>query len=550
MRLALPALLAAATLSWATDASASGFDAPTLGSAQSGPVARDAAATWWNPGRLTALDKTELQVGLGVIVGAVGFQRDIRSAHQYADNLDFAAPVAQEDLDPNKFGRQEKVRAIPVGPALDAYLAIPAIRDRLVIGLGVGIPYVAVLGFPKDGTQRFAGQSIFLATPHATLAMAVKLHRVISIGAGISYVLGNLSLSKVQDFGEVDTFGQSLSQPPISQDNDFGADAPPEVRELDVLARPVEIRKAFAHGVSFHAGIALQPTDKLTIGLTYHHGARLTFRGKFVLDMDDDFFTQDLAAQGLQYPAIVRGKAEVRIRLPKRITLAAGYQITKRFALDGFVAYITYQDFDRIRIRLRSPDLAQPALGIGSDVDQNLVRNWKGTVNTEINGRISATKKLLVSVTAGYNSLASPDSTLDVFSPDGHRLIVGSGIVYRFTERAALLADLEGQFIVPRTNTGSAFDLGNGQYNLFLAAFTLHGQFRFGGRGSKTAKAKAKAKATSKPTTKPVNGTPPTEPTPTPPLESAPENVAPAEPTTPPSSTTPPPPPPPPPPAA
>jgi len=547
MRLALPALLATATLSWSADAFASGFDAPTLGSAQSGPVANDAAATWWNPGRLTALDKTELQVGLGVIVGAVGFQRDIRSAHQYADNLDFAAPVAQEDLDPNKFGRQDKVRAIPVGPAIDAYVAIPAIRDRLVIGLGVGIPYVAVLGFPKDGTQRFAGQSIFLATPHATLALAVKLHRVISIGAGISYVLGNLSLSKVQDFGEVETFGQSLSQPPIGQQNDFGVDAPPEVRELDVLARPVEIRNGFAHGVSFNAGIALQPTDKLTLGLTYHHGARLTFRGKFALDMDDDFFTQDLAAQGLQYPAIVRGKAEVRIRLPKRITLAAGYQITKRFALDGFVGYITYQDFDRIRIRFSSPDLAQPALGLPSTVDQNLVRNWKGTVNTEINGRISATNKLLVSVTAGYNSPASPDTTLDVFSPDGHRLIVGSGIVYRFTERAALLADLEGQFIVPRTNTGSAFDLGNGEYNLFLAAFTLHGQFRFGGRGSKRAKAK------SNPATEPEVATPPPtkpKPTPAPPLESAPQDVAPVEPTTPPSSTTPRPPPPPPPPAA
>lgn len=545
MRRALPWLLAAATFSWSAGAWASGFDAPTMGSAQSGPVAKDAAATWWNPGRLTALEKTELQVGLGVIVGAVGYQRDIRSAHQYADNLDFQTPVAIEDLDPNKFGKQEKVRSFPVGPAFDAYVAIPAGRspgwDRLVIGVGVGIPYVAVLNFPKGGPQRFAGQSIFLATPHATLAMAVKLHRVISIGAGISYVLGNLSLSKVQDFGEVDTFGQSLEQPPISQQNDFGSDAPPEVRELDVLARPVEIRNAFAHGVSFNAGIALQPTDKLAIGLTYHHGARMNFKGKFTLDMDDDFFTQDLAAQGLQYPAIVRGNAQVRVRLPKRITLAAGYQITKRFALDGFVSYVTYQDFDRIRIRFSSPDLAQEALGIGNDVDQNLVRNWKGTVNTEMSGRISATKKLLVSVTAGYNSPASPSSTLDVFSPDGHRLILGSGIAYRFNDRAALLADLEGQFIVPRTNTESAFDLGNGEYNLFLAAFTLHGQFRFGGKRSK----RANATTTPKPT--PAE---PVEPTSPPPLESAPADPAPAESPTPPPATNVPPPPPPPPPAA
>ncbi|MBL8945122.1 MAG: hypothetical protein JNK45_18295, partial [Myxococcales bacterium] len=53
MRRVVPVLLGlCGASSWATTAAASGFDAPTLGSAQSGPVARDAAATWWNPGRL------------------------------------------------------------------------------------------------------------------------------------------------------------------------------------------------------------------------------------------------------------------------------------------------------------------------------------------------------------------------------------------------------------------------------------------------------------------------------------------------------------------
>jgi long-chain fatty acid transport protein len=545
MRRVVPVLLGlCGASSWASTAAASGFDAPTLGSAQSGPVARDAAATWWNPGRLTALDlepgQAELQVGLGVIVGSIGYQRDIRAEHQYADNLDFKSPVATSDLDPNKFGKQKKVGSIPLGPAFDAYVAIPAIRDRLVFGLGIGIPYVAVLNFPENGPQRFAGQSIFLATPHATLAAAVKLHRVISIGAGVSYVLGTMSLSKVQDFGEVSLLGDALSNPPIGQDNDFGPDAPPEVRELDVLARPFEIKQAFAHGVSFNAGIALQPTDKLSIGLVYHHGAKMTFRGKFRLDMNDDFFTQDLAAQGLQYPALLEGKARVRLRLPKRITLGAGYQITPKFALDGFVSYVTYQDFDRIRIRLTSPDLAQPALGIGESADQDLVRNWKGAVATEVSGRISATKKLLVSVTAGYNSPASPDSTLDVFSPDGHRIILGSGIVYRFTDRAALLADLEGQFIVPRTTTTSTYDLGNGTYSLFLAAATIHGQFKFAGRGGAKGKGKTKGKAEPAPTTTAAPATQPTEPTETASPTTEPLGTAPS-----PSSGTPPPPPPP-----
>jgi len=548
MRCAPPALIAVPTAALiavlgalhAPDAAASGFDAPTLGSAQSGPVANDAAATWWNPGRLTEADAIELQVGLGAIFGAIGYQRDIRSPHQYQDNLDFAAPVAQSDLDPDRFGKQQKVRALPVGPAFDAYVAIPAIRDRLVFGLGVGIPYVAVVNFPEQGPQRFAGQSILLATPHATLAAAVKLHRVISIGAGISYVMGTLALSKVQDFGEVDTLGDGLERPPIGQSNDFGSDAPPEVRELDVMARPVEIRSAFAHGVSFNAGVSLQPTPKLAIGLVYHHGARMDFRGKFRLDMNDDFFTQDLAAQGLQYPAFVRGDARVRMRLPKRITVGIGGQVTPRIALDGFVSYVTYQDFDRIDIRFSSPDLAQPALGIGDAVDQVLVRNWKGAVAVEVSTRISATKKLLVSVTGGYNSPASPDSTLDVFSPDGHRLIAGAGIVYRFTPRAALLASLEGQFLVPRTNTASDFDLGNGRYTLFLAAATLHGQFKFGRPGEEKRRGRTRAVPPAR-LTPDSDANDGAEPVDVEPVEAAPVGVEPVPRPTPPPAPPPPP---------
>ncbi|MBX7078993.1 MAG: outer membrane protein transport protein [Nannocystaceae bacterium] len=534
MRRALPCLaplcLALPLVAAPASARASGFDAPLIGSGQSGPVTDDAAATWWNPGRLGTLRQPELQVGAGLVFGAIGYQRDLRGQYQFSDNLGFKTPIDPADIDPMKFGQQQKVRATPVGPALDLYAAIPAIPDRLVFGVGVGIPYVALLGFPKDGPQRFAGQSIFLAAPHTTLAMAVRAHRVISIGAGVSYVLGTLSLSKIQDFGAVDLFGDSLSRPPIGQANDFGANAPPQVRELDVLARPIEIKQAIAHGISFNAGIALQPTDKLSLGLVYHHGANLTFHGKFRLDMNDEFFTQDLAAQGLQYKPLVTGKTTVRLRLPKRITLGAGYRISKRFGLDGFVSYVFYQDFDRIRIRLSSPDLAQPGLGLGPDNDQNLIRNWKGTVNTEINGRIEATEKLRVSVTVGYNSPASPDSTLDVFSPDGHRMIVGAGIRHRFSPRFALLADVKTQFIVPRTNTKSDYDLGNGRYTMFIGAAMVHGQFRFGTPGGKRAKAKAKATPSRPPSTAPQPDAAADDPAATQPpaSEAAPASDAPA----------------------
>jgi long-chain fatty acid transport protein len=420
-----------------------------------------------------------------LMIGSISYQRQLLGRYQYGDNLDLAEPIATTDIDPSKAGRQKSVSAGLLGPAFDLFFATPVVREGLVMGAGVSIPYLAALSLPRDGAQRFAGDSLFLATPHTTLALAVRASEMFSIGVGVSYVLGSMSLSKTQDFAALDSFSDSLARPPIAQDNDFGVDAPSTVRELDVLARPVTIHDAFAHGVSFNIGAALQPTNELALGLVYHHGADLRFRGKFRLDMSDDFFTQDLASQGLKYDATVRGKAAIDVRLPRRLTFGAGYQVARRFALDGFVSYSFYEDLSEVGIRFDSPGLAQPALGVGNTLEHRLLRNWKNAVVVEVNGRADVTEKLRVSLTAGYHSPAVPDSTIDVISLDGKRVILGVGMAYRFSERAALLADIEGQVMPPRTVTSSDFDLGNGTYRLLVGAFTLHLQLRFGPGGPK-----------------------------------------------------------------
>jgi long-chain fatty acid transport protein len=543
-RILLPLCLALAPRA----ARASGFDAPQIGHAQSGPVTADAAAVHWNPGQLGYVDRPELYFGLGLAIGSVGVQRERRGQYQYADNLDFAEPIDPADIDPSRTGTDRRVRTTPVGPLFDLFVAIPAIRDRLVVGLGFYVPYAAILHFPTDGPQRFGAQSVLLTSTHLTASLAVRAHDVISIGAGVSYALSFFDQSKVQDFGALDTFGDSLARPPIAQPNDFGGDAPSTVRELDVLARQVDIDNAVSHGVSFNAGIALRPTDRLRLGLVYQHGSRLRFRGKFRLDMDDEFFTQDLAAQGLQYPPLVRGTATVEASLPKRITLGAGGRITKRFGLDGFVSYVFYQDFDVVHVVFDSPDLAQEALGVGNRVAQDVVRDWKGVVNVELNARIEATDKLRVSTTLGYHMPASPDSTIDASSPDGHRIIAGVGIGYAFNDRFALFADAEVQPFVKRKVTTSDYDLGNGTYDMLLAALQLHGQVKLGRRHKGAAPdAKRRPKSAPKPRAEPPRETAPIEKPPEKPTDQAapPIDAPPPPPAVEPGSVPPPPPPPP-----
>ncbi len=480
--IAIGATVLAGGLSLATpgEARASGFDVPHVGNGASSPLTPDAAAVHWNPGQLGYLERGSFDFGAGVIFGRIGYTRERRGSYQFADNLDFSEPIDPNDLDPAKTGTDSQVVATPLGPSVDLFVAAPVIADRLTLGGGFYIPYAAILDLPRDGAQRFALQSITLASAHTTFSAAVRINDVISIGAGVSYVFSLLELSKVQDFGAVDLLGEALAGDPINQANDFGSSAPSTVRELDVMARPIEISGAISHSASFNAGIALRPTDDLDLALVYQHGSRLRFRGDFQLDMDDDFFTQDLAAQGLEYPSLVRGTAEIELRLPKRVTVGAGYQVSPRFRLDGWVTYATYQDFDVIDITLSSPDLAQPELGIPDRAPQPLVRDWRGSVMVEVTPRIAATDRLQVNTLLGYHSPASPDSTLDLASPDGHRIVFGAGVGYAITPNFNLLVDFEGQAILPRSVSNSDFDLGNGDYSLFVGQLGLHGQLKFG----------------------------------------------------------------------
>jgi long-chain fatty acid transport protein len=465
-----------------TEARASGLDVPQIGTTFSSPVTNDAAALFWNPAMLGYAQTGEVMINLGLVGGQIGYQRDRLGTYQYGDSLGFAEPIDPASIDPSRTGAFPRVSSPVISPTGGAFVSAPVIKDRLTLGFGIYVPYAAPLKFPADGAQRFALQQAFIAVSQVSAGIGVQAHKRISLGASVSYVLGAAQLSRVQDFAAVDIFAQALSNPPINQPNDFGANAPSTVRELDVLARPFALTEAISHGVAFNIALAANPVDPLWIGLTYDHGSRLNFNGDFQLDMNDEFFTQDLAGQGLAFPPLITGKAKLAFRLPKRIMLGLAYDISKKLRVDGNFAYVFWSDLDAFEITLDSPALAQPELGLPRVTTVALRRDWKGTVHAELSLRATVGKRerVRLSGTVGYHSSASPDSTIDVASPDGHRLLGAAGVAVKINERIAFMADAEVQGILPRTVTGSNYDLGNGTYDLVLALGQLHLVVKFG----------------------------------------------------------------------
>ncbi|WP_272418973.1 OmpP1/FadL family transporter [Polyangium jinanense] len=460
-------------------ASASGLDAPLVGSGQSGPTISDGAAIHWNPAALADIERPELFGGAGLVAGRVGYRRERRGVYQTPDSLRLRGPMATGETDPGKRGFSEEVAATPLAPTGDLFFALPMAQRRLVLGLGAYVPYAAALDFPANGPQAWQLQQAFIVASYVTASAALRVLPNLSFGAGVSYVGGLASLRKKQDLAELPEIQHAFSNPPIGQPNEFGPNAPSHVRELDVLSRPFSLTNALSHGVSFNVGVLYQPSADVRLALAYQHGAQMRYRGRFALDKNDPFFTQDLAAQGLRYPPLVEGDAELAFRLPKRITAGASYQATSAFRVDGFVQYVTYSDVDAFVVTSRSPSLAQPKLGIGPSVRAILPRKWNDTVWVEANGRFAISRLFTMSATVGYQSPASPDETIDVGSPDGHRFIGGLGAVVRATQWLDLHADARAQGILPRTVTTSRSDVANGRYTMAIGYLGGHAKARF-----------------------------------------------------------------------
>ncbi|AKT36147.1 OmpP1/FadL family transporter [Chondromyces crocatus] len=457
---------------------ASGLDAPIVGPGDAGPTTADAASVQWNPAGLAFVKRPQVLLGAGLILGRVTYQRERRGTYQTPDTFQFKTPLDPANVDASKAGLADGVAATPIAPTGDAFLAVP-VHERLTLGAGVYVPHAAALSFPADGAQAWQLREAFIVASFITASAGVRVTDRLGVGLGVSYVTGLAELSKLQDFASLDEFRRAFANDPINQPNDFGPSAPTEVRELDVLSRPISVKRGMSHGATFNVGLTWQATDELTVAAAYQHGTRMRYRGDFAIDMNDEMFTQDLASQGLRYKPLLKGDAELVFRLPRRVTLGAGYQATERLRFDGFLQWVTYSDVDAFVVETQSPDLAQPRLGIGDRVKVRLPRDWNDTIWVEARAQYRVTDWLRGWVTAGYQSPASPDRTIDVASPDGHRLIGGAGGELQVTEGFSLLGDVRLQGILPRTVTESDHDLGNGTYGMFLAAIGGHLRFRF-----------------------------------------------------------------------
>ena len=461
------ALLVAISLARAPGASASGIGAPLVGTGWSGVTTPDAASVHWNPSLLADLKGFHLQMSGGILYSYIRYHRERRAQYQHEDGFDFAVPLTVADLDPSKTGWAEPVDAHGVNPSGSLFASYQVVED-LTIGLGAYPGFAAILKMPDVGPHMWQVQEAFVVGLYVTPAVGWRITDQVQVGAGVSLVVGGLALRQVSDMATTPLLADAFADPPISQENDFGPDAPPAVRELRVLSRPVTIDQATAIGWSFNAGVTFTPLDTLKIALVYQHGADLVYEGDAYLDMDHDFFTGDLEYDGLKYPKQVKGKAFVELPMPMAARLGVSFAPIEALTLHLQASWLRWSIVESLRVTLESDDLVQEELGIGPVAQLDLARRWNDAVEVELLTTYDLNPDMRLGLRLGYHSPASPDSTVDLASIDGHRLVAGVTGRYQATESVALDLWVQLHQVLPRRVVASDYDRGNGEYLLTI----------------------------------------------------------------------------------
>ncbi|MFT6396785.1 MAG: long-chain fatty acid transport protein [Bradymonadia bacterium] len=417
-------------------------------------------------------------VGASVIVGHLAYTRERLATYQEADSFDFALPVSPNAIDPSKTGVAATSSTTPFGAAPTLFYARP-IGDDWALGFGFYAPYAAIVDFPEEGEQRWALRDATITVAQLSAAVAWQPHERFSIGLGGSLAIGFAELSKELDLAGLDNLGVALRHPNIDQENDFGADAPPGVRELAVTSRDFALREAIGISGTFHLGVTASPTDHLLVSAAYQHSLPLTMRGVFELDMNDEFYTQDLEAQGLVYPALVEGDASLTFTLPSQVRAGFSYEASSAWTVGANLAAVFWDSIDTFDARVESESLAQPTLGLPATESVQLPRNWHAAPEFEFFTTWNRSDKHELWAVLGYHGSAVPDETIDASSPDGHRIVVAVGNRLQLTRRLDLIVDAEIHTLIPRTVAASDYDLGNGEYRLALISLGLLADVRF-----------------------------------------------------------------------
>ena len=293
-----------------------------LGRANAGRVVStdDALAAFGNPALMTRFEALTLSNHISYIAGNAAFEDQ--------GSVDLQGNPLGGDVD--DFFENAFVPALQV--------VLPA-GDRWAVGLSVNAPFGLASEYEPDSVARFQAIRSKLTTINVNPTIAFALSDRLSVGGGVSLQYAKAELSSAIN---LDTVVLPLIDCVQAPCNAVGQDGLSEIEGDD-----------FSWG--WNIGIALQPTDALTLGATYRSEVDHELDGEADFTLPDSPIVAGLTAQtGLFQDTDGRAQLD----LPSMLEFGARLQATDRLALFADLSVLYWSDLTELRVDFENP--AQP----------------------------------------------------------------------------------------------------------------------------------------------------------------------------------------------
>jgi long-chain fatty acid transport protein len=360
-------------------------------------------------------------------------------------------------------------------PVPHAYLQYGT--DKFAVGAGMFVPYGLGTKWPDTFQGKFAGYDNSLQNIYIQPTVAWKPHRMVSIGAGVDYVIGSVTLTQRVDLSEnpvpglgAKTFGQ-LGVPSGTQFADGKLDGS---------------GSAFAA----HFGVVFTPDERFRIGVRYMTRANITYDGNVV-------FTP--ASTGITLPAgnpfgvpagtpldsvvssafvdgpLLNQTVSAKVTLPDQLTAGVAMDVAPTVTLLVDYSWVHWKLFQELPIDFATaPDITN-------------VENYKNTWAIRFGLDWAVHPNLTLHGGYLYHTAASPAETVTPLLPEGKRNEFTGGLGYSFGQRFRVEAAY--QYLAQQDRRGRTAEfpsgavpttaLNNGLYefNAHLFGLTLSAGF-------------------------------------------------------------------------
>jgi len=345
-----------------------GSKAMSMGGAFAG-LANDPSAIYFNPAGITQLYGTHILGGATLILPSSSFRGPSPSIEEFELESQAFTPIH--------------------------LYATHQLNNKLFLGFGVGNNYGLGTKWEDDWVGRYMAVETEIRTFFFNLVASYQILPELSVGFG--YVLS---------YGDV-LIGRRLNLSP------FNGEA-----YLDLEGDGI--------GSGFTAGILVEPTPAISVGLSY--------RSQVTIEFEGDATPSDFPSQfnGL----LPNGPITAPLTTPENITLGIALKPLKNFTLTADYQYVGWDSYDKLEVEFQEYK--------DSDTDELLVssseRNYENGFIARLGADYKYNKKLNLYAGFLYDSNPVTDERLDPTLPDSDRLGLSLGFSYKLNKNLSVEA--------------------------------------------------------------------------------------------------------------